>query len=131
MKLHLDRDIIIHTKVMEMKEKFWRALMELGHLCGCHQKPERSFFYRHYQFPFCARCTGIIIGELIIAPLLLILKVNIQFYSLLLLIPLIIDGMWQYFTTYQSNNIKRLITGLMAGTGVVMCLFTIGKLIFF
>jgi len=28
----------------------------------CHQKPERSFFYKKKQFPVCSRCTGIVIG---------------------------------------------------------------------
>jgi uncharacterized membrane protein len=25
----------------------------------CHQRPERSFFVDGYQFPVCARCTGL------------------------------------------------------------------------
>ena len=28
----------------------------------CHQKPERSFFYKKKQITFCSRCTGIVIG---------------------------------------------------------------------
>ncbi|PQL91928.1 DUF2085 domain-containing protein [Apibacter adventoris] len=28
----------------------------------CHQKPERSFFWKRKQFPLCARCTGIYIA---------------------------------------------------------------------
>lgn len=26
---------------------------------------ERSFFYKGYQFPVCARCTGVIIGQIL------------------------------------------------------------------
>ena len=32
--------------------------------CGCHQRPERSFFVKGYQMPVCARCEGELIGIL-------------------------------------------------------------------
>lgn len=35
----------------------------LGNNSGCHQLAERSFFYKGYQFPVCARCTGVTIGQ--------------------------------------------------------------------
>lgn len=107
------------------KVKLWRTLMDLGYLCGCHQKPERSFFYHNYQFPFCSRCLGIIIGELIIGPILLLCGVNLRWYNLGLLLPLIIDGSLQYFTRYESNNYRRLTTGILAGGGFVMFLISI------
>ena len=37
--------------------------MRAGAATGCHQLPERSFFFRQYQFPVCARCCGVLIGE--------------------------------------------------------------------
>lgn len=77
--------------------------------CGCHQIPERSFFIKGYQFPVCARCTGIVIGHffvLTMAPIhIFSKKISI------LMIPLIIDGTTQYFTRYESNNVKRVLTG--------------------
>ena len=39
--------------------------MEFGKKMGCHQIPERSFFFKGYQFPVCGRCTGVIIGEIV------------------------------------------------------------------
>ncbi len=36
---------------------------EIGELSGCHRMPERSFFYKGHQFPVCARCTGVSIGQ--------------------------------------------------------------------
>ena len=45
---------------MNKKDEKWVSLMEYGHKIGCHQMPERSFFYKEYQFPVCARCTGVI-----------------------------------------------------------------------
>ena len=104
----------------EKKIKLWRTLMDLGRLCGCHQKPERSFFYHNFQFPFCSRCLGIIMGELIIGPIVLLCGVNLRWYNLIFLMPLIIDGSIQYLSHYESTNIRRLITGLMAGAGFTM-----------
>ena len=42
--------------------KLWIKLMEIGAMTGCHQMPERSFFFKGYQFPVCERCTGLLIG---------------------------------------------------------------------
>ena len=43
----------------------WIKYMKYGKILGCHQKPERSFFYKGYQFPVCARCTGVVISSII------------------------------------------------------------------
>ena len=48
-----------------MKLKIWIKLMKMGAKLGCHQMPERSFFYKGYQFPVCARCTGLMAGYLL------------------------------------------------------------------
>lgn len=100
---------------MHIFDKYW----------GCHQIAERSFFINGYQFPVCARCTGIIIGEVaFIIFALLSFRVNIIF-SLLFMIPLIIDGTFQLKTSYVSNNIKRLISGMLFGFGFFSTVFCI------
>lgn len=84
--------------------------------------PERSFFFKGYQFPLCARCTGITIGHLIAF-------IAAPFHTfhrsiLILMLPLAIDGTVQYFTRYESNNRKRFISGLLYGfafTSTVLC----------
>jgi uncharacterized membrane protein len=96
-------------------EKRWLALMRIGRSIGCHQKSCRSFFYKNYQFPLCSRCTGIVIGELFIAPIILIIGFNNVYLNLILLLIMIIDGTLQYFNILESNNIRRFITGLGAG----------------
>ena len=116
---------------LESKEKLWNTLMDLGHLCGCHQKPERSFFIHRFQMPFCSRCLGIIIGELIVGPFLLLLKINFEYFSLLMFVPLVIDGTLQHYTRYESKNYRRLITGVLAGVAFIMLLVFMIKLIFF
>ena len=86
-----------------------------GHLC--HQKPERSFSIGNYQFPFCARCSGILFGVLIGLPISLVLPLENFYLIILLWIPMIIDGLVQKHTPYLSNNRRRLITGLLFGFG--------------
>ncbi len=80
--------------------------------------PERSFFLGSYQFPLCARCTGIQIGRVLavlLFPFVLIpMKIALTVLPLLLL-PLAIDGLVQKYTKYESNNCKRVITGILWG----------------
>ncbi|MCM1228304.1 MAG: DUF2085 domain-containing protein, partial [Clostridium sp.] len=62
---------------MELFSKYW----------GCHQIPERSYFFLGYQLPVCARCEGMIIGELI-AVILIFTGFGIKwFYCLIMLLP--------------------------------------------
>ncbi|QWC00028.1 DUF2085 domain-containing protein [Mycoplasmatota bacterium] len=89
--------------------------MRFGRSVGCHQKSCRSFFYKNYQFPLCARCTGIFIGELLIAPIVLIIGYNNMYLNIVLFLVMVLDGSLQYFHVLQSNNIRRLITGVGAG----------------
>lgn len=81
--------------------------------CSCHQLPERSFFFKGYQFPLCARCTGIAIGHVvafIISPF-----ITIKYSISILTFPLIIDGTIQYFSKYESTNFKRILSGFLYG----------------
>lgn len=86
---------------------------------GCHCKPERSFHFHGKQFPICARCTGELIG--IVAALLCCFFFRPPvLVSAILLIPMIIDGMVQHFTRYESNNLTRVVTGTLFGFGITM-----------
>ncbi len=100
-------------------------LMNFGKACGCHQMKERSFTFRGKQFFLCARCTGIFIGQIFIAPLFYILSLHFGYYTILFAIPMIIDGVFQVLTKYRSNNLKRLITGLFAGYGIATVIIKI------
>ncbi len=96
------------------RDLIWIRSMELcAKYCKCHQKPERSFFISGYQFPLCARCTGIALGH---AAALLTAPFHTFGYPIaLLLLPLAIDGTVQYLTPYESTNCKRVITGALYG----------------
>lgn len=40
--------------------------------------------------------------------------------AVLIMLPMIVDGMVQMFTAYESNNRRRFITGFLFGYGLVM-----------
>lgn len=104
---------------MELFGKYW----------GCHQMPERSYFFKGYQLPVCARCEGMIFGEITALVFVLIGYRMKIYYCLLLLIPMVLDGTLQYKTSYFSTNIKRLLTGIMFGFGLINLIFSFIKLI--
>ena len=97
----------------------------------CHQKPERSFFYKEKQFPVCSRCTGIVIGVLYLQPIVIGAAAGFVLASLtqpnlifvLGFIPLIIDGTTQYYGLRTSNNTLRFVTGLLCGFSIPFVVF--------
>ena len=100
--------------IVNKRDELWIKSMEwCKKYCSCHQMPERSFFFRGYQFPLCARCTGIALGHLL-AFLFAPFHPFRQKISILM-IPLAVDGTVQYFSKYESNNKKRFISGFLYG----------------
>lgn len=91
-------------------------------LFGCHARPDRSFFYKGKQFPICARCTGELVG--IFLGILLAFLIEIPSFPvvLLLMLPMVFDGFLQLLTSYESGNIRRLITGILFGIAFVYLL---------
>lgn len=91
---------------------------------GCHCRSDRSFFFRGKQFPICARCTGLGIGFLCSVIGLWFFRLSV-FWGVILMLPMIIDGTLQKKTDYESNNLLRLITGILFAYGlmdfVVVC----------
>ncbi len=101
----------------------WMKLMGFGARLGCHQRPDRSFFFKKYQFPVCARCTGVILGELA-AILHLLLGGRIKKRSsVLLLIPMGVDWGLQNRKILESTNTRRLISGTLGGYGLTFVFF--------
>jgi uncharacterized membrane protein len=102
---------------MKATDKIWVRLMNAGAIYGCHQKPERSFFIKDYQFPVCARCTGI----LFIKPLVWMVNCKAKVplgICILMLVPMEIDGAMQCLLNVESNNKRRFITGLLGGFAI-------------
>lgn len=92
---------------------------------GCHQLPERSFSYNDKQYPICARCTGVAIGQMLgiistISILLFLIKVPLYFVvaaAIILSIPMGVDWGIQYFFKIYSTNTRRIISGVLCGIG--------------
>lgn len=112
-----------------LKERHWIRLMRIGHLMGCHQRPDRSFFVVGYQFPICARCTGVLVGQLF-AVALLLLGFRLSCLSIFLLL-LVMGADWgiQFVGLIESNNGRRFITGLSAGVGLTYIYYQVLMLI--
>ena len=90
---------------------------------NCHQKSERSYSYNQNQMPFCARDVGIFAGLAIGFTYALGRRIELTLPLILLsLVPIGIDGTVQLLTDYESTNIKRVVTGLIAGgvTGIAL-----------
>ena len=84
---------------------------------ACHQRASRSFFLNGNQMPYCARCTAIFTGLAVGMTVVLFIFIDdIKWWLLVIgFVPLGIDGTVQLVTTYESNNILRLVTGMLAG----------------
>jgi len=109
------------------KIKTWAYLMRLGNRCGCHQREDRSFSIKGWQFPVCSRCTGILTGQ-VIGITLYLLGANIPIYiDLIFLLVMFLDWLIQFKNIKESTNIRRFITGNLAGIAQMSILI---KLIF-
>jgi len=99
----------------------------------CHGRSERCFRYRGYQFPLCARCSGIYVGFVLV--LVSELYLGLPPYSflpvyILLIVPMGIDGTTQLIGSRESNNTLRLVTGFLGGIGIMLVLRTLRTLLF-
>ena len=113
------------TKKRDDRWIFWMEFC--GKYARCHQMPERSFFLGSYQFPLCARCTGIMLGRILAVLLFPFVLLPLRTALILLpvlMLPLPIDGLTQRFTKYRSNNLKRVITGILWGFSTFTFIFT-------
>jgi uncharacterized membrane protein len=110
----------------------WQSIEQMNPLAGavyllgdsqCHQLLERSFVINGNQMPFCTRDLGMFLG--------LVVGIAIAFsgwlrigpkLSLLLLVPMALDGGAQLIGSYESSNLIRMATGVVAGIGIAFLL---------
>ena len=105
------------------KIKTWAFFMRLGNRCGCHQREDRSFKIKGWQFPICSRCTGILVGQLL-GILIYIFHFRIPIYiSCIFLIIMFLDWYIQYKKIKESTNIRRFITGTLAGIAQINIMY--------
>jgi len=113
-----DADCVLNPAANK-QTKAWILLMRWGAMTGCHQLHERSLFFRGYQFPLCARCTGLFIGLAAgMAAIMLFFKINLHILSLCTVVSVVllgIDGFFQLKGVWVSTNLRRIITGIPCG----------------
>ncbi|MDQ3019444.1 MAG: DUF2085 domain-containing protein [Bacteroidota bacterium] len=86
-------------------------------LVTCHRIPGRSFFFKKKQFPVCARCTGMYLGYLSFPFFTFdIIQISLTF-TIVLIVPTLLDGLTQAYFNRESNNILRVTTGFVSGIG--------------
>jgi uncharacterized membrane protein len=89
----------------------------------CHQYPSRSFYIFGSNIGLCARCFTLYLTLTFYCILFSFfeLKLRAKFkwiISISLIIPLLADGLTQYYGLRHSNNFLRFITGVLAGSGL-------------
>lgn len=104
-----------------MIEILLERLSYLGMVPLCNGNPARAPWFCGFCFILCYRCLAIIIGVVITLYYLKNHQPKIKY--IILIIPMIVDGMFQTFSPYVSNNILRVITGLLFGFGIIQGLF--------
>lgn len=97
-----------------------------GNYSGCHQIPERSFFLNGKQFPVCARCTGVAIGQLT-AVLTAPFHFTNPAVNIILILIMGFDWFIQQINIRKSTNVRRLITGFCGGFGLFSLYITLIK----
>ena len=111
-----------------MKILTYERLMRIGRRSGCHQMPERSFNINGRQFPICARCTGVLIGNIIAYTMFLIYALPMQFCFIGCVV-MLADWLIQRLGIRESTNIRRLITGIIGGYALSTIYCTVIKYI--
>jgi uncharacterized membrane protein len=86
--------------------------------CFCHKIKNRSIWFFGLEKILCSRCLGILLGG---ATGLILVASHYRMdlmWSVVLLIPLLLDGSSQALQYRESNNETRLITGFLFGVGL-------------
>jgi uncharacterized membrane protein len=107
-------------QIKEINNSFAEAIYNFGD-SSCHQLNHRSYFINGNQMPLCARDIGIYLGFAIGALIVTFFSVEMRMWWILgSLVPIGVDGLTQMFTSYESTNPVRLITGGLAGIMTTM-----------
>jgi len=89
----------------------------------CHQLANRSLFINGNQMPFCARDVGLFVGLAAASGVATFVRYKINpLFVLAGLVPIGVDGGLQLVTEYESNNLLRVATGLLAGVVLALLL---------
>ncbi|NQT24586.1 DUF2085 domain-containing protein [candidate division KSB1 bacterium] len=86
--------------------------------CFCHHEVVKGFSLFSVNRYLCSRCLGICLGS-ILAIFFYYLGIQVGLLAAFFLImPLVIDGIFQTLRIYQSRNDIRMISGALFGLGL-------------
>jgi len=115
-----------YSTIETIQNPFIRSVYHSGDRM-CHMKESRSFFLNENQMPYCARCFGIFLGFAIGAAITSFVLIDLRWWMLVIgLGPIGLDGGLQLITSYESNNIFRILTGSLAG---IITMIAVGLMI--
>ncbi len=114
------------TEVKNSNQDFRSIRSNLNMFTGliCHRIPERTFNINGHYFPVCSRCTGFYIGAF--SYFIYVYFFYVQYttsliiLAILMIIPSLLDGFTQLVRFRYSNNMLRLLTGLIGGVGLAI-----------
>ncbi len=99
----------------------------------CHRIPDRTFNIQGHYFPVCSRCTGFYIAAFSYFIFVYFFYINYSLIliilAILMIVPAFLDGFTQFIGFRVSNNILRLLTGLMGGVGLGILIKAIKSII--
>lgn len=88
----------------------------------CNGKPERAPALMGHTFILCWRCSMVILGVIFSISIVEKLNITIPSWGMVcggvLLFPMLVDGVLQYFINIQSTNFRRAVTGFLFGVGI-------------
>lgn len=85
----------------------------------CHQAPSRSLWIGNYTIAVCARCFTFCFASAITGIIIYYrsyLKIK-WLLGLLLIVPMVMDALTQWFELRASTNVLRILTGISGGIG--------------
>jgi uncharacterized membrane protein len=101
-----------------------------GHYTRCHQLDSRSFHVGIRKYPVCARCTGIFLAVPVALAACAIWGPLPLLVSIAIALPMVIDGMVQAVSSYESTNAKRFMTGSLFGIAFGSITASIARAVF-
>lgn len=95
-------------------KNFYSGFVAIMEKSGCHRLPERSFFYKGRQFPVCARCTGVLIGQILGFLTYRLWQMPWELGAIFCGF-MFLDWFIQRINIKMSTNMRRCATGLLCG----------------
>ena len=95
-----------------------KLMDKLFYLMPCHRIEERCLHFRSYHMPLCSRCFGIILGFIGISSSMFYGKDIAFSLSCIFIAIMFIDWSVQHFLKILSTNLRRILTGILAGIGL-------------